>query len=296
MKSKLQIIAPLMCMLAAASVFAQPAPTNPNAKTIVFVSGPKDHGRIGNSRHEYQRDLAVLKHCIDSAGLKDVRTVEFNGKVPSLRFLNNAAAIVMHSSGDRIPEETHAIFPQAALTDSKTYDPYTTERLGQFDQLMKKGVGLVAIHYTTWVNHELGRKYWLDWLGGVADYNQDDSRVLVTKWSAAPATPEHPILRGIKPWTYEQEEFFFKELLPEDKRRTPILTVTRPNGGDAELVSWAVERSAGGRGFVFTGSDFHKNMALDPHRRILANGILWAANVAVPEGGLSCQPPEELLK
>jgi len=49
-----------------------------------------------------------------------------------------------------------------------------------------------------------------DWLGGVADYGQDDSKVLVTKWSASPASanPEHPILRGIKPWTYEQEEFF----------------------------------------------------------------------------------------
>lgn len=277
--------------------WAQTTPA-PNAKTIVFVSGPKDHGRIGNARHEYQRDLAVLKYCIDNAGLKDVRTVEFNGKAPSMRFLNNAAVIVMHSSGDRIPEETHVIFPQDAVTDHKSYDPYTTERLNQFDQLMKKGVGLVAMHYTTWVNNELGRKYWLDWLGGVADYGQDDSKVLVTKWSAAPAAanPDHPILRGVKPWIYDQEEFFFKELLPEDKRRTPILTVTRPTGGDAEVVSWAVERNGGGRGFVFTGSDFHKNMALDPHRRILTNGILWAAKVEIPAGGVSCLPPDELLR
>ena len=251
---------------------------------------------MGNSRHEYQKDLAVLKYCIDNAGLKDVRTLEFNGKAPGMRILNNAAAIVLESSGDRIPEETHAIFPQDALTDHKTYDAYTLERLNQFDQLMKKGTGLVALHYTTWVNNELGRKYWLDWLGGVADYGQDDSKVLVTKWSATPVKPEHPILRGVKPWTYEQEEFFFKELLPPDPRRTPLLTVTRPAGGDAELVSWAVERSGGGRGFVFTGSDFHKNMAIAQHRRILTNGVLWAAKVEVPAGGITCQVPEELLK
>ena len=265
-------------------------------KTIVFVSGPKDHGPIGNARHEYEKDLNVLKYCIDNAGLKDVRTRAFNGKAPSIRMLSNASAIVLESSGDRTPEETHAIFPQDALTDHKSYDPYTLDRLNQFDQLMKKGAGLVALHYTTWVNNELGRKYWLDWLGGVADYGQDDSKVFVTKWSAKPMNPDHPILRGVTPWTYDQEEFFFKELLPEDSRRTPLLAVTRPTGGDAEVVSWAVQRPGGGRGFVFTGSDFHKSHAIDQHRRMLTNAILWAAKIEVPEGGVSCKVPDELLK
>ena len=265
-----------------------------DVKTIVFVSGPKDHGRT--ARHEYEKDLAVLKYCIDNSNLTGVRTQAYNGKAPSIRVLSNAAAIVMESSGDRTPEETHALFPQDAVTDHKTYDAYTLDRLNQFDQLMQKGAGLVAIHYTTWVNNELGRKYWLDWLGGVADYGQDDSKVLVTKWSATPANTQHPILRGIKPWTYDQEEFFFKEKLPEDARRTPLLTVTRPAGGDAETVSWAVERKGGGRGFVFTGSDFHKNLSIEQHRRMLLNGILWAAKIEVPSGGAACNVPEELLK
>src|SRR5215216_699560 len=126
-----------VCLIVACivSAWAQTPSAPPNAKTIVFVSGPKDHGRIGNARHEYQRDLAVLKYCIDNANLKDVRTVEFNGKAPGMRFLNNAAAIVLHSSGDRIPEETHALLPQDAVTDHKSYDTYTTDRLNQFDQL-----------------------------------------------------------------------------------------------------------------------------------------------------------------
>ena len=79
--------------------------------------------------------------------------------------------------------------------------------------------------------------------GGVADWGQDNSKVLVTKWSAAPIKSEHPILRGITPWIYDQEEFFFKETMPADPRRTPLLAVTRPTGGDAETVSWAVERA-----------------------------------------------------
>jgi len=47
---------------------------------------------------------------------------------------------------------------------------------------------------------------------------------------------------------------------------------------------------------VFTGSDFHANMAIHPHRRMLANAILWAAKVEVPAGGVACQPPDDLLK
>lgn len=187
------------------------------------------------------------------------------------------------------------MLPQDALTDHKSYDPYTLDRLKQIDELMKKGVALASLHYSTWINNELGGKYWLDWLGGVANWGQDDSKVLVTKWSAAPIKSGHPILRGITPWVYEQEEFFFKETMPPDPRRTPLLAVTRPTGGDAETVSWAVEREGGGRGFVFTGSDFHKNMEILQHRRILLNGVLWAAKIEAPEGGASCTP-QELLK
>jgi type 1 glutamine amidotransferase len=210
--------------------------------------------------------------------------------------LKNASAIVLESSGDRTPEETHALLPQDALTDHKTYDAYTLDRLNQIDQLMKQGTGLVSIHYSTWINNLTGGKYWLDWLGGVADWGQDDSKVLVAKWSAAPIKSDHPVLRGITPWTYDQEEFFFKETMPPDPRRTPLLAVTRPTGGDAETVSWAVERQGGGRGFVFTGSDFHKSMEIAQHRTMLLNGIFWAAKIDVPSGGVSCNPPADLLK
>src|SRR5262244_3982971 len=106
-----------------------------DGKTILFVGGPKDHGPMGNNRHEYLKDMAVLKYCIDNANIPNVRTRLFNGKVPALRMLNTATAIVMESSGDRIAEETHALFPQDAMTDHKTYDTYTLDRLKQFDDL-----------------------------------------------------------------------------------------------------------------------------------------------------------------
>src|SRR5689334_25289581 len=91
---------------------AQPAPP-PDQKTILLVAGPKDHGRV--DRHEYQKDMAALQYCIDHMALKNVRTQLFNGKAPAMRILRNASAIVLESSGDRIPEETHALRPQDAL-------------------------------------------------------------------------------------------------------------------------------------------------------------------------------------
>ena len=258
---------------------------------IVFVAGPKDHGVPG--RHEYGKDLAFLKGCIDhSSDLKGVATKLYTGQAPDASELQNAAVIVLESSGDRIPRETHAIFPQDATTDHATYDSATFERLQSVDQLMKKGVGLVVIHYTTWVNNPAGRKYFLDWAGGY--YEDGYSKVLRSTWSVEPAKADHPILRGVTPWTAD-EEFFTKERLPDDPRRTILLTGTAADGVNSPL-SWAVQRDGGGRGFVMTGMDIHKNLLVESHRRILLNGIVWAANRKVPAGGMTCDVTEETVK
>ena len=264
-------------------------PAAQQATRIVFVAGPKDHGRP--ERHEYERDLQALKTCLEQASnVKGITAEIHTGQVPDAAKLQGAAAIVVESSGDRTPRETHAIFPQVDTTDGKTYDAATMARLNAFDALMKKGVGLVGIHYSTWVNNETGRKFWLDWLGGVADYGQDDSKVRVTTWNVTPTTPDHPVLRGISPWTY-REEYYLDELMPPDTRRTPLLSVAPTDGGRGGVIAWAVERAGGGRGVVTTGMDFHENLRIEQHRRFLANAILWAAKIEVPAGGVACAAP-----
>ena len=46
------------------------------------------------------------------------------------------------------------------------------------------------------------------------------------------------------------------------------------------------------------GVDFHDNLrTVEDYRRFLLNGIAWAANIDVPEGGVqSATPPEEPAK
>ena len=259
-----------------------------DAKKIVFVAGPKDHGRPG--RHEYGKDLAALKSCLDNAtNLKGLATVAYTGQVPAIGELKDAAVVIIESSGDRIEKETHAIFPPDAKTDRQGYDAATSERLKQFDGLMKSGAGLVVLHYATWVDNPTGRKYFLDWVGGY--HAMGYSKVLVNKWSVAPTDAKHPVLNGIQPWTFE-DEFYISQYLPWDERRTPLLTAKLADGGvEAHTVAWAVQREGGGRGLVMTGVDYHKNMWNDQQRRFLANGIVWAAGMEVPEGGVSCLPP-----
>ena len=279
----------IVAFLAACS-FSFPARSQ-SRNQIVFVAGPKDHGVPG--RHEYGKGLAFLQGCIDrSPDLTGITTKLYTGQVPDVSELQNAAVIVLYSSGDRIPRETHAIFPQDAVTDHTTYDAATLDRLQKFDQLMKKGVGLAVIHYATWVNNPAGRKYFLDWAGGY--YEDGYSKVLRSTWSVEPAKVDHPILRGMSPWTYD-EEFFTKERLPDDPRRTILLTGTAADGLNSPL-AWAVQRDGGGRGFVMTGVDIHKNMLVEQHRRILLNGIVWAANRKVPAGGMTCDATEEMVK
>lgn len=260
-------------------------------KAIIFVGGPKDHG--APDRHEYLKDMNVLKYCMDHApNASQVKSFVFNGRVPELTRFKNIAAVVVESSGDRIGREVHAMFPQDATTDGKSYDPYTTAYLKTFDDLMKAGTGMVSIHYSTWINNPTGRKYWLDWVGGY--YEDGYSKVVKDDWSMQPANNDHPVLRGVHPWK-DTDEYFTKERLPDDPRRTILLAGTSASGVNSVL-AWAWQRTQGGRGFVMTGNDFHQDLRNESQLRLLLNGVAWAAKLDIPAGGMSCDLNDEVMK
>ncbi len=277
-------------LIAAACSLASYAQT----KKIVFVAGPKDHGAPG--RHEHEKDLRVLAYSLErSSNLKGVTTQVIVGQVPKdLTGLKDAAAIVLESSSDRAPKESHALFPNNATTDGKTYDAATTAYLDGFGELMKKGVGLVVFHYATWPENETARKYFLDWLGGY--WKQGTSTNPVDEWTMTPKPGNHPILRGVKPWTY-REEVFCRFILPEDRPTVPLLIGTPAKRADVgpQVASWAYQRKEGGRAFVMGGLDWHSNMLVEDNRRFLLNGIVWAAGMEVPAGGVASSLPEGMV-
>jgi hypothetical protein len=288
----------LACAAAAVLSASQPA-TPPDAgakKTIVFLAGPKDHGPVNNGRHEYEKDLRALAGYLEtSPNLTNIQTKVFVGKAPrDLAELADASAIIIESSSDRDAKETHPLFPQEPTTDRRTYDAETTKWLQQLDALIKeKKIGVAIFHYANWAEHWVARRYYLQWTGGL--WVQGGSTNPVASWSMALRNESHPVLRGVRPWTY-RDEMFCRFFLPNDPRRTELLVgtpspVERGPQGVASLgpqvAAWAYDRADGGRGFVMGGVDFHDNLAkVEDYRRFLLNGIVWAAGIEVPTGGV----------
>jgi type 1 glutamine amidotransferase len=286
-----RLAATLAATFAVSGIFAGSALAQ--AKTILFLAGPRDHGAPG--RHEYERDLRTLAQSIDQAtNLAGVSTKVIVGKLPEdLAVLDGVAAIVIDSSSDRAVNEIHPLFPPDPMTDHHGYDAATSAWLKELNERIRmQKIGVVILHYATWVENWRAREYYMNWTGGlwvqIASKNPQDD------WSVTLENKRHPILRGVKPWTY-RDEIFCRFLLPNDKRRTNLLMATPKadkSGIGSQIAAWAYQRDDGGRGFVFGGLDFRDNLALDNYRRFLLNGIAWAANLEIPQGGIQSPTPD----
>lgn len=277
--------------IALSSAFA--APVAAETKKILFLAGPRDHG--GPGRHEYERDLRTLAESFDKASnLKGVTTQVIVGQLPrDLDAVKDAAVIVINSSSDRAEKETHPLFPPDPTTNHRSYDDETTAYLKALDDLLQeKRIGVVVFHYALWAENWRARDYYLKWLGGL--WVQIGSRNPVDEWSMTFENERHPILSGVKPWTF-RDEVFCRFFLPNDARRTDLLlgTPQKDTGRiGPQIVSWAYEREDGGRGFVFGGQDFRDNLANDNYRRFLLNGIAWAAHIDIPREGIESPTPD----
>jgi type 1 glutamine amidotransferase len=288
--SVIRTLAALALTVAASCLGAESTPAQ--TKTILFLAGPRDHGAPG--RHEYERDLRTLAESFDRAtNLSGVTTKVIVGKLPrDLSVLDGVAAIVIESSSDRAENETHPLFPQNPATNGHSYDAETTTFLKALeDRVGQDKIGIVLLHYATWAENWRARQIYLAWTGGL--WVQTGSKNPVDEWSMKPVS-RHPILRGVKSWTY-RDEVFCRFLLPDDKRRTNLLLAT-PKADKfsigPQIASWAYQRDDGGRAFVFGGLDFRDNLALDNYRRFLLNGIAWAAHVEIPRAGVQSPTPD----
>jgi type 1 glutamine amidotransferase len=260
---------------------------------ILFLAGPRDHGMPG--RHEYERDLRTLAQSFErSTNLPGVRTQVLVGSLPrDLEAVRDAAVIVIESSSDRAENETHPLFPPDPRTNHRGYDPETTAYLKSLDALIKeKKIGIVLLHYATWAENWSARAYYLAWTGGL--WVQTGSKNPVDEWRMTLESRRHPVLRGVKPWTY-RDEVFCRYLLPADTRRTNLILATPKEDKlkiGPQIAAWAYQRDDGGRAFVFGGLDFRDNLAQDNYRRFLLNGIAWAAQLEIPKGGIESPTPD----
>ena len=253
-------------------------------KKVVFVAGPQSHDY---GSHEHYAGCMLLAKCLNEA-LPDVETVVHkNGWPKDPQALEGADTVVLFSDGGGgNPILAH---------------------LEQMDELAGKGVGLVCLHYAVQVDAEKPREFFKNWIGGYYELHWSVN----PHWNAVIRQfPDHPILRGVRPFAIDDEWYYHMRFNDNMEGVTPILsaippdaTRQRPDGphsgnpsvrarlGMSEHVAWARQRGDGGRGFGFTGGHFHWNWASDNFRKVVLNGIAWTARIEIPAGGISSTTP-----
>tara|TARA_Y100000588_G_scaffold157084_1_gene171056 strand:- start:119 stop:991 length:873 start_codon:yes stop_codon:yes gene_type:complete len=248
---------------------------------VVFISGKPSHGRM---KHEHRAGNMILAKALNESKLGvETVLVPHYGYPKDKTVFEGASSVVIFCSG----HGGHVLNPN----------------LKEFDSLMKKGVGVVMIHWATEaVKGEPGKKF-LEWMGGFCDLNWSVN----PHWTPTFKAIKHPIWNGVKPFTINDEWYYHMRFVDKLKGVTPILTdlpppetLRRRDGarsgnpavrkavanGESQHVAWAYEREDGGRGFGFTGGHEHKNWKDDNYRTLMLNAILWTAKVEIPKGGV----------
>ena len=264
-------------------IFLAPVICQADDKRIVMIAGQPSHGP---GEHEYRAGLLLFQKCF--AGFPGIKVEVYSNGWPSdLVVFKGAAAVVLYTDGG----PGHPVLPD--------------DHLQQLGALAKQGTGLACLHYACEPTIEKGQAEFIDWFGGCFEIN----RSVNPRWEANFKTlPDHPIVRGVKPFKMNDEWYFnlrFRDGLQGVKlilaAVPPPETMNRRDGphegnpavrkavadGESQAVAWAVERADGGRGFGFTGGHFHRNWGDDNFRKVVLNAILWVAKVEVPANGVN---------
>ncbi len=254
------------------------------SKKIVLVAGKKRHGPEGNRIHDYPWSARLIKVMLERSNINDQVHVDYtlDGWPADTRLMEAADTIMIISDGrdgDKYSEAPHLDGDQ---------------RIAFVEKQVKRGCGLVTFHFSTFGPDKYAEQMFR-WTGGYFDWDEvvDGKQ----KWYSAintanadvkPATPDHAVLRGVRPFKMNEEFYYNLRFDPNEKAVTPILEVP-VLGGRAErgnVVAWTRQREDGGRGFGTSCGHFYDNWKNDDFRKTILNGIAWTAHVELPEKGV----------
>jgi Trehalose utilisation len=245
-------------------------PADFKGKKIVLVAGKQSHGP---GDHEFFAGTAILMNLLkQTPGVWPV--IARDGWPKNEHIFDGADSLVFYMDG----RDGHPVAQG--------------DHMDKLQKYINLGVGWVNLHYAVDYKPEAGARV-LSWMGGYYD-----ARISINPhWDADfRELPNHPITRGVKPFTLHDEWYYNIRFVEDMKGVTPILIAIPPDStrgtadakahpGRPEIMAWAYERKDGGRGFGFTGAHFHRNWADENFRRVVVNAILWTAKMEVPEGG-----------
>ena len=255
------------------------------ANHVLFVVGPDSHGP---GSHEPIAGARLLKHCIENLPKLTGHTAEVVTKWPSESQQAKADTVVF--LGDTFPANR---FEDAA------------RNLADLHRMMQRGCGIVCLHYATGLKKEdvspTGEHPLLGWMGGYfanpgSTHHVSYARVF-DKAKITPGKTKHPILRGWKEFVIRDEPYGNNYFGPHDNKPAPNVTILAtslqpPESPKREAVAWCVQRADKGRGFGIVMPHYYKNWSHDDLRTFVLNGILWTANITLPQEGVKCPAPD----
>jgi putative heme-binding domain-containing protein len=231
----------------AAALAGAPDPADPTRPlTIVFVSGPKDHG-VGE--HDYPRWRDVWSRLFS---LADRTTLMLADDWPSQEQWAVADAVVFYRRGD-----------------------WSLGRARDFDAFLLRGGGAVFIHWAVEGGSEAG---------GLAARIGLASHSAQTKYRHGPIdlvfdpAIRHPVARGLDRLGFVDETYW--NLVPGDGA-TPTILARAQEDGATHPQFWTTEPPGGGR--VFVSIPGHYSWTFDDplFRLIVLRGLAWSAREPV---------------
>jgi hypothetical protein len=279
-------------LVALAIVTTAPVVNGAN-KRIVLIAGRPSHPP---GAHEFRAGCMLLQKALSNVNgvTVDVYTNGWPSKtvdgaaVDDNAALDGADAVLIYSDG------------------GGGHPAIQRDHVKVIDALATKGVGLGFAHYAVEVPAGAAGEAMQRWNAGYYETNFSVNPM----WAPAfDSFPNHPVTRGVKPFS-NRDEWYFNMRWASDqaamKRLTPILTATpgddvrkgpyvSPAGpyphiiadsGRVETMMWVYERPDGGRSFGFTGGHTHTNWGDPNQRKVVLNALLWIAKMDVPAHGV----------
>lgn len=245
---------------------------------IVILAGAKSHPA---GYHEYIKSARLLKVMLERVVPIKMQVRVFYDWPDDEKELDDAKVIVCISDG-----RDGGLYQDASFL--------VPERIPVIERQMDRGCGLVTFHFSTFAPDVYGDKV-LQWVGGYFDWQDDQGErnwysAIVTKNTLViPSESSHPVCRGVKPFIIN-DEFYYNIRFPDNKAGwSPVLTVPALNSEKSEgnVVAWTMEREDGSRGFGITMGHYYDNWKNNDFRKLVLNGIVWAAGLDVPEQGVN---------
>jgi type 1 glutamine amidotransferase len=242
-----------------------------DAKNVLLIGMKRDHPP---GTHEYMAGLNLLKACFDEEEAVKCTIVAGDEPWPEgPELIAKADAIVL------------------SLGQGGRWIQADPKRLAAIEAFCRRGGGVVAIH---WAIGAKDGKYitpFREIIGGI--HGGADRKYILCPASLTVVGKEHPIMAGVTDLEIDDEWYYQLKFSPAGKA-TPLYSAKIK--GRNETVAWAYERADGGRSFGFSGLHYHRNWRELSYRRMVAQSVLWALDLPVPEDGLACNVPESVYQ